>query len=132
MEEINTETIQPQLRKGILEMCILSAINTSKEAYVSDLIDALKSADMIVVEGTLYPLLSRLKKEGLLSYQWQESTQGPPRKYYALTADGRQALTDLDEAWNQLIRTVTLLQKETDLPQAKSTEPTNIPEIPTK
>ena len=68
----------------------------------------------------------------MLSYQWQESTQGPPRKYYALTADGRQALTDLDEAWNQLIRTVTLLQKETDLPQAKSTEPTNIPEIPTK
>ena len=120
------------MRKGILEMCILSAINKSKEAYVSDLIDALKSADMIVVEGTLYPLLSRLKKEGLLSYQWQESTQGPPRKYYALTADGRQALTDLDEAWNQLIRTVTLLQKETDLPQAKSTESTNIPEIPTK
>ena len=128
---MNTDNAKSQMRKGMLEYCVLLLLHR-EAAYASDIITQLKRADLIVVEGTLYPLLSRLKKEGLLSYQWQESTQGPPRKYDALTADGRQALTDLDEAWNQLIRTVTLLQKETDLPQAKSTESTNIPEIPTK
>ena len=83
MEEINTEKIKTQMRKGILEMCILSVIDKSKEAYVSDLIETMKNADMIVVEGTLYPLLTRLKNSGLLDYQWKESSAGPPRKYYA-------------------------------------------------
>ena len=81
MEEINTEKIKTQMRKGILEMCILSVIDKSKEAYVSDLIETMKNADMIVVEGTLYPLLTRLKNSGLLNYQWKESSAGPPRKY---------------------------------------------------
>ena len=75
MEEINTEKIKTQMRKGILEMCILSVIDKSKEAYVSDLIETMKNADMIVVEGTLYPLLTRLKNSGLLNYQWKESTK---------------------------------------------------------
>ena len=102
MEEINTEKIKTQMRKGILEMCILSAINKSKEAYVSDLIDALKSADMIVVEGTLYPLLTRLKNAGLLAYQWKESTSGPPRKYYVLTEGGKRFLEETVKAWREL------------------------------
>jgi len=74
MEEFNVEKTRTQMRKGILEMCILSIIDKNKEAYVSDLIEALKTADMIVVEGTLYPLLTRLKNSGLLTYQWKEST----------------------------------------------------------
>ena len=102
MAEINTEKIKTQMRKGILEMCILSAINKNKEAYVSDLIDALKSADMIVVEGTLYPLLTRLKNAGLLAYQWKESSSGPPRKYYVLTDEGKHFLQETVKAWREL------------------------------
>lgn len=102
MEEINTEKIRTQMRKGILEMCILSVINKTNEAYVSDLIEALKSADMIVVEGTLYPLLTRLKNADLLAYQWKESTSGPPRKYYVLTETGKRFLTETVKAWKEL------------------------------
>ena len=102
MEEINTEKIRTQMRKGILEMCILSAINKTNEAYVSDLIEALKDADMIVVEGTLYPLLTRLKNADLLAYQWKESTSGPPRKYYVLTDAGKRFLAETVKAWKEL------------------------------
>ena len=102
MEEINTEKIKTQMRKGILEMCILSVIDKSKEAYVSDLIETMKNADMIVVEGTLYPLLTRLKNSGLLNYQWKESSAGPPRKYYVLTDSGKLFLSETLKAWREL------------------------------
>ena len=102
MEEINTEKIKTQMRKGILEMCILSVIDKSKEAYVSDLIETMKNADMIVVEGTLYPLLTRLKNSGLLDYQWKESAAGPPRKYYVLTDSGKLFLSETLKAWREL------------------------------
>ena len=102
MEEINTEKIKTQMRKGILEMCILSVIDKSKEAYVSDLIETMKNADMIVVEGTLYPLLTRLKNSGLLDYQWKESSAGPTRKYYVLTDSGKLFLSETLKAWREL------------------------------
>ena len=102
MEEKNTEKNRTQMRKGILEMCILSVINKTNEAYVSDLIEALKDADMIVVEGTLYPLLTRLKNADLLAYQWKESTSGPPRKYYVLTDAGKRFLAETVKAWKEL------------------------------
>ena len=102
MEEINTEKIKTQMRKGILEMCILSVIDKSKEAYVSDLIETMKNADMIVVEGTLYPLLTRLKNSGLLDYQWKESSAETNRKYYVLTDSGKLFLSETLKAWREL------------------------------
>lgn len=94
-----------QMRRGVLEMCILSII--SEEAiYPSDIIKKLKSVELIVKEGTLYPLLSRLKKDGLLEYEWIESTQGPPRKYFKITTTGHQFLTGLMQNWQQLINSV--------------------------
>lgn len=97
------------MRKGILELCILCIIRRNSEAYVSDIIDELKQADMIVVEGTLYPLLTRLKNENLLDYQWKESVSGPPRKYYELTGDGKQFLDELTKTWDNLQTTVNKL-----------------------
>lgn len=103
------ETSQSQMRKGLLDYCILLIIS-KKQSYASDIIQALKDADLIVVEGTLYPLLTRLKNTGVLTYTWQESTQGPPRKYYELTDEGRQMLQDLDNAWSEIINTVAKLK----------------------
>ncbi len=100
------------MRKGFLEYCILLIIS-QKPAYVSDIITELKKAHLIVVEGTLYPLLSRLKNGGYLSYQWQESVQGPPRKYYDLTDDGRAFLSDLEEAWADINNTVNSIKSGT-------------------
>ena len=102
MEAINTEKTKTQMRKGILEMCILSIISKNNEAYVSDIIEQLKEADMIVVEGTLYPLLTRLKNEKLLDYNWKESTSGPPRKYYVLTKNGLAFLQEIVKSWQEL------------------------------
>ena len=102
---MKAENTKVQMRKGILEMCILSIIK-EKEAYASDIIEELKSARMIVVEGTIYPLLTRLKNSGLLTYQWQESTSGPPRKYYKLTEQGEQFLSELLETWDELVLAV--------------------------
>ena len=99
------------MRKGMLEYCVLLLLR-KEPSYANDIINRLKSVEMIVVEGTLYPLLTRLKKDGMLSYEWRESTQGPPRKYYALTAQGELALAELDGAWNELARTVGLLKAE--------------------
>ena len=90
--------IKSQMRKGLLEYCILSIISR-KEAYASDILDTLKQANLLVVEGTLYPLLTRMKNEELLTYRWQESTSGPPRKYYALTKEGLELLNQLHEEW---------------------------------
>ena len=95
------ENTKAQMRKGILELCVLSIIE-QKEAYPSDILNKLKEAKLIVVEGTMYPLLSRLKNASLLSYEWKESTSGPPRKYYSLTDAGSDFLTGLTETWEDL------------------------------
>jgi len=102
---MNIDNMKAQMRKGILELCIMSII-AEKEVYPSDIISKLKEAELIVVEGTLYPLLSRLKNAGLLSYSWRESTAGPPRKYFNLTTDGKSFLAELNQNWNRLVNAV--------------------------
>lgn len=97
-----------QMRKGVLEMSVLAAIN-GNEAYASDILDRLKNAQLIVVEGTLYPILTRLKNEGFLSYRWEESTSGPPRKYYSVTPEGLAFLEELRSGWTGLVNAVNLL-----------------------
>ncbi len=99
------ENTKAQMRKGVLEYCILLVLD-GKPLYASDIIKALKEAKLIVVEGTLYPLLTRLKNAGLLAYRWEESTQGPPRKYYELTDTGRKFLNELDGSWSELMDAV--------------------------
>jgi PadR family transcriptional regulator PadR len=101
------ENTQTQMRKGILEYCILSIISRG-EIYASDIISELKKAKLLVVEGTLYPLLTRLKNNGLLSYNWQESTSGPPRKYYILSPAGLEVLNRLDKTWEELAYAVKI------------------------
>jgi PadR family transcriptional regulator, regulatory protein PadR len=95
------ENTQAQMRKGILEFCILNIIARG-EAYPSDIIQKLKEARLVVVEGTLYPLLTRLKNQGLLTYTWKESPSGPPRKYYSLTPEGIQFTQSLESTWKEL------------------------------
>lgn len=102
---MNLENSKAQMRKGILEYCILSIISTG-EVYATDIISQLKDARLIVVEGTLYPLLTRLKNDGLLNYQWVESKSGPPRKYFTLTATGEQFLQELQKTWGELVYAV--------------------------
>jgi PadR family transcriptional regulator PadR len=102
---MNIENAKAQMRKGILEYCILSILD-KKDLYTSDIISALKENDLIVVEGTLYPLLTRQKNAGLLKYRWEESSQGPPRKYYTLTDIGKAYLKELDDSWDSLIKSV--------------------------
>ena len=102
METVNVDNIKAQMRKGILEYCILSILSKS-DAYASEIINELKNSEMIVVEGTLYPLLTRQKNQGLLAYRWEESTQGPPRKYYSITEKGRFVLQELDRVWADLV-----------------------------
>ena len=108
---MNAENVKAQMRKGVLEYCILSILS-KQDAYASSLIQQLKESEMIVVEGTLYPLLTRQKNQGLLSYRWEESTQGPPRKYYAITDKGREFLSDLDTAWIELVDTVKKIREQ--------------------
>lgn len=99
---MNLENTQAQMRKGILEYCILSILSKKKEAYPSEILETLKDSKLIVVEGTLYPLLTRLKNMELLTYRWEESTSGPPRKYFSLTILGKAFLSELDSTWNEL------------------------------
>jgi PadR family transcriptional regulator, regulatory protein PadR len=99
------ENVKAQMRKGVLEFCILSILSKG-DAYATDLLNKLKESELIVVEGTLYPMLTRQKNAGLLSYRWEESVQGPPRKYYALTEKGREVLKELEISWNDLINSV--------------------------
>ncbi|MDD4590855.1 MAG: PadR family transcriptional regulator [Parabacteroides sp.] len=106
---MNAENVKSQMRKGILEYCILLLLK-KEPAYTSDIIQKLQEAQLIVVEGTLYPLLTRLKNSGLLSYQWIESTQGPPRKYYKLTAEGEEFLGELELSWQELEDTINHLR----------------------
>lgn len=105
---MNLENTKAQMRKGILEFCILSILS-GKEAYTGEIIDQLKDAKLIVVEGTLYPLLTRLKNAGLLNYRWEESSSGPPRKYYKLTAEGEKFLQELKNTWNELNEAINKL-----------------------
>jgi PadR family transcriptional regulator PadR len=99
--DVNAENSKAQMRKGLLEFCILLLIS-KKALYASDILQKLKDADLIVVEGTLYPLLSRLRSDELVSYEWRESKSGPPRKYYSLTKKGKDALKDLITTWKSL------------------------------
>ncbi len=104
---MNAENTKAQMRKGVLEYCIL-AIIAGNEIYASDIIDKMKEAKLIVVEGTLYPLLTRLKNAGLLSYRWVESVSGPPRKYYVLTDEGKAFLDELHISWDELVQAVQI------------------------
>jgi PadR family transcriptional regulator PadR len=106
---MDLENIKAQMRKGILEYCILSVLSRNS-CYASDIIKELKEARVIVVEGTLYPLLTRQKNAGLLSYRWEESQQGPPRKYYELTPEGQKYLADLDKSWEEIVESVNLIR----------------------
>ena len=102
---MNVENTKAQMRKGVLEYCILSLL-AQGELYPSDILGKLKDAQLIVVEGTLYPLLTRLKDAGLLTYRWEESRSGPPRKYYKLTAEGAKFIPELDQTWSDLQQAV--------------------------
>jgi len=106
---MDIENTKAQMRKGILEYCILSVLSRNS-CYASDIIKELKEAKVIVVEGTLYPILTRQKNAGLLSYRWEESQQGPPRKYYELTATGKTYLEDLNRSWQELVESVNLIK----------------------
>jgi len=107
---MNVDNMKSQMRKGILEYCILLILN-GRSAYANDIIQLLQEARLIVVEGTLYPLLTRLKNMDLLNYQWIESNQGPPRKYYELTDEGKKFLLELEQAWNEVEDTIKHLQE---------------------
>lgn len=102
---INVENFKSQMRRGVLEYCILGILS-KQDAYASSIIAQLKDVNMIVVEGTLYPLLIRQKNQGLLNYRWEESPQGPPRKYYQITEKGRAALEQMDNAWTDMVETI--------------------------
>ena len=108
---MNIENTKAQMRKGVLEFWILSVLK-EKDAYTSEIWDTLKDAKLLVVEGTIYPLLTRLKNDGLLNYRWEESTSGPPRKYYGLTETGQTFLTELSGTWNELSEAVSLITNQ--------------------
>jgi PadR family transcriptional regulator PadR len=109
------ENTKAQMRKGVLEYCILSVLR-DQDAYVAEILETLKDAKLLVVEGTIYPLLTRLKNAGLLSYRWEESSSGPPRKYYGLTDTGQLFLKELTATWNELQTAVNIVtnQKNND------------------
>ena len=105
------ENTKAQMRKGILEYCILTILKDD-EAYVAEILSALKDAKLLVVEGTIYPLLTRLKNAGLLNYRWEESISGPPRKYYGLTETGKLFLKELNATWNDLQNAINLVTRK--------------------
>lgn len=107
------ENTRAQMRKGILEFCILLVISKGK-IYASDILKQLEKADLIVVEGTLYPLLSRLKNTELLEYTWAESKSGPPRKYYRLTKKGKDTVKQLSLTWDKFNKSINSLINKTD------------------
>lgn len=115
------ENTQTQMRKGILEYCILSIISRG-EIYASDIISELNIAKLLIVEGTLYPLLTRLKNNGLLTYNWQESTSGPPRKYYTLSPAGAEVLKRLDATWEELYYSVNTSLKNRKTENSNETD----------
>ena len=105
---MKVENTKAQMRKGVLEYCILSVLK-DHDAYVAEILETLKDAKLLVVEGTIYPLLTRLKNAGLLHYRWEESTSGPPRKYYGLTETGQLFLNELTTTWDELQTAVTVV-----------------------
>ena len=111
---MNVDNVRSQMRKGMLEYCILLLLHR-EASYASDIILKLQEAHLIEEEGTLYPLLTRLKNDNLLAYEWVESTQGPPRKYYTLTTEGEAFLQGLEEAWSELANTVNHLKRTQNL-----------------
>lgn len=115
------DNLKSQMRKGMLEFCVLLILRKG-DAYASELIGGLKSAHLMVMEGTLYPLLTRMKNDGLLSYRWEESTQGPPRKYYSITPLGYDTLAQLSDAWTELTTSINILT-------SLSTNPSNQEQI---
>ena len=108
--ESSSDNVRAQMRKGVLEYCIL-CILSRKEAYASSILEELKAVGMLVVEGTLYPLIIRQKNQGLLSYRWEESPQGPPRKYYVITDKGRDQLSEMDAAWQEMVQSIETLKQ---------------------
>jgi PadR family transcriptional regulator, regulatory protein PadR len=106
---MNIDNTESQMRKGLLELCILGIIQKQGEAYPSDILEQLKKADLIVLEGTLYPLLTRLKNADMLSYRWEESQSGPPRKYFTLTPSGQRFYEQLRKSWVELSNAVNHL-----------------------
>ena len=110
-EVMKLENTTAQMRKGILEFCILSLISGG-DLYTSEILEALKKGKMLVVEGTVYPLLTRLKNADLLQYRWEESTSGPPRKYYSITHKGETFLAELKQAWNELNKAVKIITQK--------------------
>lgn len=107
----NIENTKAQMRKGVLEFCILSTLSEG-DAYPTEIIERMKRAKLVVVEGTLYPLLTRLKNLELLTYRWEESTSGPPRKYYRLTETGERFLRELESTWDELVESVNEVTKK--------------------
>lgn len=109
---MNIENTKAQMRKGVLEFCILSILSDG-EHYPTEIIERMKTAKLLVVEGTLYPLLTRLKNDGLLTYRWEESTSGPPRKYFTLSEDGKKTLAELINSWTELTDSVNQIIQQT-------------------
>ena len=107
---MNINNTKAQMRKGVLEFCILTIL-ADKDKYTSEILSTLKSSKMLVVEGTIYPLLNRLKNSGLLEYRWEESTSGPPRKYYKITKEGKLFLSELAVTWEELFKAVNTISK---------------------
>lgn len=118
MKNDDATNIRSQMRKGILEYCVLLLLS-KRRAYPSDIIAGLSEADLIVVEGTLYTLLNRLRKEGKLNYEWEESPKGPPRKYYFITPEGEEVLKVMSEAWDEIVYNVSHFRT---MPMADSSE----------
>lgn len=112
---MNIENTQSQMKKGILEFCILSIIRRG-EAYPSDIVEEMRGANMSILEGTLYPLLTRLKNAEMLTYRWEESNSGPPRKYFSLTVKGEAFYKELESTWIELSNAVNALTKKTEEP----------------
>ena len=125
---MNIENTQSQMRKGILEFCILSIIRRG-EAYPSDIVEEMRAANLQILEGTLYPLLTRLKNADMLTYRWVESNSGPPRKYFSLTEKGLQFYRDLEATWNELANAVNTLATKNEqlanVPVNNSDQPIN-------
>jgi PadR family transcriptional regulator PadR len=111
LKNMKIENTKAQMRKGVLEFCILSVLK-DEDAYVAEILGTLKDAKLLVVEGTIYPLLTRLKNAGLLNYRWEESTSGPPRKYYGLTETGKLFLKELNTTWSELHNAVTIVTSQ--------------------
>ena len=109
---MNVDNMKSQMRKGVLELCIMSII-AQEESYTTDIIHKLKESELIIVEGTLYPLLSRLRSAGFLDYSWKESSSGPPRKYFTITNEGNNFLSELKMNWDQLVNAVNSTQTST-------------------